>query len=247
MADGVKVSRGNPRSSSVGEEEDVREVHYRSTTAIDSSSIVDIVPCGFEDPCADLDLSFYNVMGQEDRFRQVNGRRVNRGGTARIVFTVGEDVKIDKIEYDFNPVDEDNPVFDQEWNPTPPAKKRHEVFVNVSPDVLYAFKITVSVEDCPDTNTSDIYYFATGDTITLDPEEMLSTEQSTSGYNINVTFSIDVFDYFSIIKSSSPSNESLSIFSLSNEESIYPITQSTNVLDPTGNNFSSTFLSATVQ
>jgi len=182
MSSAFNISRGNPRSSSVGEKSDVSEVSYRSASAIDMDEIVQIIDCGIPlrcgetkdsidaDPCEDLDLTFYNVMGQEDRFRQIDGKRANRGGTARIVFTARQDVVIEKIDYVVNPQNEDNPTFTDQWNPTPPSDDKHEVFVNVSPDSLYAFQITISVEGCPDTNTSGIYYFSTGDSVVFKPD-----------------------------------------------------------------------------
>lgn len=192
MADGVKVSRGNPRASSVGEEEDVDEIRYRSTSKIDALDIVDIEDCGIvldcsspgdsfepQDPCDNLHLNFYNVMGQEDKFRQEDGKRIDRGGTGRIVFTTIDETTIEKIEYDRQPTDEDNPVFDKEWDVSnfEPAK-RHEVFIPVGPDVLYAFRVTVSVEGCEETNTSGIYYFSTGDTIVLEEESLIAVYET---------------------------------------------------------------------
>ena len=84
-------------------------------------------------------------MGQEDTFRQIDGVRAQRGGTARIVFTTVDEVVIEKIEYDLNPQDENNPDFQNEWNPTPPATDKHEVFVNASPDSLYAFSLLITL------------------------------------------------------------------------------------------------------
>lgn len=45
MGDGYSVSRGNPRSSSVGEEEDLTEVRYRSTSVVDPTDPVTITSC----------------------------------------------------------------------------------------------------------------------------------------------------------------------------------------------------------
>lgn len=185
MGDGVEVSRGNPRASSVGEEGDLEEVRYRSTTAIAESDVISIEDCGIpldcssggdsfqpQDPCDNLDLTFYNVMGQEDRFRQIDGVRAQRGGTGRIVFTASDEVTVEKIEYVLNPSNENNPTFNKEWDPNPPPTDKHEIFVNISPDSLYAFRIIISVEGCPDTNTSGIYYFSTGDDVVFEPDSV---------------------------------------------------------------------------
>jgi len=179
----MMISRGNPRSSSVGETKDVRRVSYRSTSKLDPDTIVDVTECGIPlncdspgdsfgagDDCANLDLSIYNVMGQEDKYRQEDGERVQRGGIARIIFTAVDDVVIDSIEYDSNMADEDNPVFNDQWMPSVDPQERHEVFVNVNPDSLYAFRVTISKPECPGSNTSGIYYFTTGSEIVFEPE-----------------------------------------------------------------------------
>ena len=213
MSDGYTISRGNPRSSSVGEEEDVEQVRYRSTTAIDPSSIVDIVLCGSQgDPCADLDLSLYNIMGQEDKNREANGIRVDNGGKARIVFTAAQDVVIEKIEYErapkVQPGDQGGPTLTQEWNPNPPATDKHEVFVSVSPDATYAFRVTVSVDGCPDTNTSGIYYFTTGDQIIIEPADNIEVLVETSIIEVDISVEL-LADDIESIEDSSESIDSL--------------------------------------
>lgn len=174
----MNVSRGNPRSSSVGEEKDVEEVRYRSTSKLDPSLIVEIEDCGIpldcsspgdsfqpQDPC-ELDLTLHNVMGQEDLFRQENGERVERGGVARIIVTTNRDAIIKRIEYDRAPQDDDNPVFDSSWDPAEQNTTYHETFVNVSPGTLYAFKVILSRKDCDEEVVSNIYYFNTRSEVT---------------------------------------------------------------------------------
>ncbi len=111
------------------------------------------------------DPRFYNISGQEDKYRSENGTRVQRGGIARVVATTNEKTSID-IKYAENPSDEDNPTLNTEIQDASSGTRYHEFFFGVDPSSLYAFKLFMQ----PGSTTveSDLFYLATGDTIQIE-------------------------------------------------------------------------------
>jgi len=114
-----------------------------------------------------LPLTIKNEMGQEDVLRKSGDFRVDNAGTGRIVVTTLGLSTIKKIAYTRNPADEDNPPLGKEWDVTSELKRRHEVFVPVSPSSLYAFQVTVEDKGKTETLTSTIQYFTTGSEVTI--------------------------------------------------------------------------------
>jgi hypothetical protein len=167
MADSFEIGRGNPGSSPV-QNDDISKVTLESPLELRSQLTVEVQNCADvqESPCDTLVLNIYNVMGQEDKYRRVDGQRVDNGGTARIVLTTNERSNITAVDYASNPSNEDSPTLDKTWMSDSEGKKYHEFFVATDPSSLYAFQVTAKATDCPDTvETSDIYYFSTGDEI----------------------------------------------------------------------------------
>jgi len=111
------------------------------------------------------DPRFYNISGQEDKYRSENGTRVQRGGIARVVATTTEETSID-IKYAENPSNEDNPTLNNQILDASSGTKYHEFFFGVDPSSLYAFKLYMKPGGT--TVESDLFYLATGDTIQIE-------------------------------------------------------------------------------
>jgi hypothetical protein len=159
-------SRGN-RQLSGSDPADISEVNKQSPVNPKHLGTITIEPCA-NNPCEGLSLAIYNVMGQEDKFRRVDGSRVSNGGTARITITTDILTDIEEVKYEANPSNEDSPSLDLTWNPSSKDQRYHEFFVSTDPSSLYAFQVTAKSTDCPETvETSDIYYFSTGDEIVV--------------------------------------------------------------------------------
>ena len=118
------------------------------------------------------DPRFYNISGQEDKYRSENGTRVQRGGIARVVATTTEETSID-IKYAENPSNEDNPTLNNQILDASSGTRHHEFFFGVDPSSLYAFKLFMQ----PGSTTveSGLHYLSTGDTIQI---EAFSSESS---------------------------------------------------------------------
>jgi len=115
-----------------------------------------------------------NVMGQEDKYRQTGGTRVDNGGSARVVLTTTMPATVD-VEYVRNPSDEDNPTFQQSLSSVTSQDRYHEFFFPVDPDSLYAFQITAKADfdqSVPD-QVSSIYYLFTGSELSYQSDDNL--------------------------------------------------------------------------
>lgn len=175
MSDRFSVQRGNPGSTPV-KTDDISKVSLESPVELRPQLTIQIENCADvgENPCDQLNLEIYNVMGQEDVFRHDGVERVQRGGMARVILSTNERADID-ILYEGNPSDEDSPDFPQLLEEVSRGETYHEFFFGVDPSSLYAFKITATASDCPETTEeSGIYYFKTGDTIQLEEVSLTS-------------------------------------------------------------------------
>jgi len=172
MSDGFNISRGNP-GSSISEDQAIKRIGIQSPFTLIPQLVVEITDCAEEggiggvDPCSQLTLEIYSVMGQEDQFRQENGIRVDNAGQARIVLSTTAKADVD-VHYEGNPPDENNPTLPEIITNASEGKKYHEIFFPVNPASLYAFKVDVESTECPDINAeSGIYYFETGEKINI--------------------------------------------------------------------------------
>jgi len=129
------------------------------------------------------ELKFYNISGQEDKYRSENGTRVQRGGIARVVATTTEETSID-IKYAENPNNEDNPTLNNEILNVSSGTKYHEFFFGVDPSSLYAFKLFMKPGGT--TVESDLFYLSTGDTIQIEAFSSESSPKNSLVSSINV-------------------------------------------------------------
>lgn len=175
MPDRFSIRRGNPGSSPV-KNDDISSVHLESPVELRPQLTIQIENCADvgKNPCDQLNLEIYHVMGQEDVFRHDGVERIQRGGMARVILSTNERSDID-IHYEGNPPDEGSPTFPQLLEEISEGETHHEFFFGVNPSSLYAFKITATASDCPETTEeSEIYYFQTGDTIQLEEVNLVS-------------------------------------------------------------------------
>jgi len=167
---------------------------------------------------------FVSLMGQEDRFRQDNGNRIDQGGTGRIVAHTKFESDLD-LEYVSAPVDVDNPTFDQSISDISLGKKTHQFFFNVSPDTLYAFRVTAKF-GAGVTKTSDVFYLETGSEVDLSPAELSLPTTYILSQNTDSTYTQEAggTGVFEAFHSSIVSDESLAEnLSTSNSNSSFPI------------------------
>lgn len=174
-----------------------------------------------------LQPSFVTLMGQEDRFRQDNGSRIDQGGTGRIVAHTNFESDLD-LEYVSAPVDVNNPTFDQNISDISLGRKTHEFFFNVSPDTLYAFRVTAKFGSGV-TKTSDVFYLETGSEVDLSPAELSLPTTYVVTQNTDSTYTEEAggTGVFEAFHSSFVSDESLSeSISTSNSNSSFPVNSS---------------------
>lgn len=139
---------------------------------------VEITNCGneAENPCDEIVLNIYGVMGQEDYFRQEEGDRIFNYGIARVVLSTNIYTDI-KVEYRRQPEDIDNPTFNESEANISTGEKHHEFFFPVDPNATYAFRVQANSVDCPDVDEwSGIYYLFTSDTVKLDTQNQIRAE-----------------------------------------------------------------------
>lgn len=174
-----------------------------------------------------LQPNFVTLMGQEDRFRQDNGNRINQGGTGRIVVHTNFESDLD-LEYVSAPVDVNNPTFDQSISDISLGKNTHEFFFNVSPDTLYAFRVTAKFGSGV-TKTSDVFYLETGSEVDLSPAELSLPTTYVVTQNTDSTYTEEAggTGVFEAFHSSFVSDESLSeSISTSDSNSSFPVNSS---------------------
>jgi len=156
-----------------------------------------------------LSLNYFNIAGQEDRFRSEDGSRVKRGGVARVVATTSLPADID-IKFVANPANVDNPSFETTIENASENETTHEFFFGVDPSSLYAFKLVGRINGFDKEFESDLNYLSTGDTIsfsfnTIQVNEQtevtsatssttVETEQGTSKAEFPSTIQTDNFD-----------------------------------------------------
>lgn len=101
-------------------------------------------------------LALFGIMGQEDRYREEGGERVDNGGMARVVWETSVPTT-STVNFGFSPVISE--VFVNET-----LTRQHEVFFPVSPAATYVFTVTGETAD-GDYLESGRYYFDTGGTL----------------------------------------------------------------------------------
>jgi len=173
---------------------------------------------------------FVTLMGQEDRFRQNNGNRIDQGGTGRIVAHTNFESDLD-LEYVSAPVDVDNPTFDQSISDISLGKKTHQFFFNVSPDTLYAFRVTAKY-GAGVTKTSDVFYLETGSEVDLSPAELSLPTTYVISQNTDSSYTQEAggSGVFEAFHSSFVSDESLTEnFTTSSSNSSFPVGSSSPV------------------
>jgi len=158
-------------------------------------------------------FGFGNVMGQEDKYRQVNGSKVENGGMARVVARTSMPATLD-IEYTRNPSDVDNPTLGQSQSAVSQGGTRHEFFFNVVTSSLYAFRLTAKADfdqSVPDID-SGIFYFITGSEVTFASSSEIQTSTSlvTGVSPTLLSQTLSSKNYLSGIATSSPSNRTVS-------------------------------------
>lgn len=171
-------SRGNPGASG-SQDSDIKGVEKQSPVNPRSFNPISIENCADLGVGANVGVSFFYIMGQEDKYRHDGDKRIVRGGTARI--TVSTNVRTDiDIEYVANPPNPNNPTFQESRINVSKGRREHEFFFPVNLSTLYAFRITAKASDYPKSQTSGIHYFQTADTLTLILDQFGNGSDSTT-------------------------------------------------------------------
>jgi len=173
MPSSTNVSRGNdPLSGS--SPSDIKRVEKQSPVNPRSFDTISIENCADLGVGANIDVSFFYIMGQEDKYRHDGDKRIRRGGTARVIVSTNVRTDID-IEYVANPANPNNPTFQESRINVSKGRSEHEFFFPVSLSTLYAFRLKAKASDYSKSQTSGIHYLQTADTLTLILDQFVTT------------------------------------------------------------------------